>query len=440
MKISKYTFFHGIDDNCTVLYNCRNEAIAVVENELAELLQSSSLDDLQARHASFYSFLAKEGFIVSNGNIEEDQAIKDWEKNDRNKKTYSIFINPTLDCNLCCWYCYEKHIKDSLLNEDVMHSVWSLIKNKINVEKIENLSISFFGGEPFLALDSVVLPLLLNTSSLCCDNACKFSVSFVTNGTLLSQNCLEKLSDIKTASPMLFQITLDGNEYFHNKTKSFKKDIGSYKLVIKNIKNVLSYKMKVTLRFNMTKENLMSYYDVLPDLQDLPQEEKKLINIDLQHVWQDNTNDSSQILQIQKKIREAFLEQGFNVNELKHIDPSRCYADLENHVTINYNGDLYKCTARDFTESNREGILMKDGTLAWNEKYHKRMLIKYGNAFCRKCSIYPLCHGGCSQYKMDRGCEEASYCIRGYSDIQIKKIVEDRIHFLLERIINFKKY
>lgn len=433
MKISKYTFLQDVDEKYTVLYNCRNEAIAVIENELAEMLRSKTLEDIQRCHAVFYSFLKSENFIVRGECIEEEEVIKDWKKNDKNNKNFSIFINPTLDCNLHCWYCYEKHIKGSLLNEDIMLSVQALIKKKIKNERVENLSVSFFGGEPFLALDSVIIPLLERTSILCKDYSCNLNVSFVTNGTLLTHDVLSKLAKIQTTTPLSFQITLDGNKYFHNKTKYLQKNIGSYDLIINNVKNILSHQMEITMRFNMTKDNVMSYYDVLSDLQNLPQEEKKLINVDLQHVWQD---DSEKDPQIQQKIREAFLEHGFNVNELKHIDPSRCYADHENHVTINYNGDLYKCTARDFTEANKEGVLMKDGILDWNEKYHKRMAIKYGNSFCRKCRIYPLCHGGCSQYKIDCGCDEYSYCIRGYNDIQIEKIVEDRINFLLERINN----
>lgn len=62
------------------------------------------------------------------------------------------------------------------------------------------------------------------------------------------------------------------------------------------------------------------------------------------------------------------MKEGFYVNEVRAVSPSRCYGDHANHFIVNYNGDLYKCSARDFTKENREGVLTSDGDLEWNEK------------------------------------------------------------------------
>ena len=35
-------------------------------------------------------------------------------------------------------------------------------------------------------------------------------------------------------------------------------------------------------------------------------------------------------------------------------DRSRCYADKKHSTVINYNGDMYQCTAREFTAANCE--------------------------------------------------------------------------------------
>ena len=119
---------------------------------------------------------------------------------------------------------------------------------------------------------------------------------------------------------------------------------------------------------------------------------------------------------------------------MKYIDASRCYADKDNHISVNYNGDLYKCTARDFTPDNREGRLEPDGTLAWNDRRALRDRIRYGNETCRACRIFPLCHGGCSQFKLDS--MGRSGCIRGYTPAFRQKIIEDRIDYLLEKLMS----
>lgn len=129
-----------------------------------------------------------------------------------------------------------------------------------------------------------------------------------------------------------------------------------------------------------------------------------------------------------KKIREFAHEQGFEV-QAAVSDFSRCYADKENTVIVNYNGDLFKCTARDFMREKREGVITSEGELIWNTKYSERMAIKYGNDTCKQCLIYPLCHAGCSQVKM----ESASLgCLRGYTEAQKEQVIRTRIDWLIE--------
>ena len=48
-------------------------------------------------------------------------------------------------------------------------------------------------------------------------------------------------------------------------------------------------------------------------------------------------------------------------------------------MVINYDGKLFRCTARDFKKGDAEGELLSDGILKWNEKVKMRTAIKYGN-------------------------------------------------------------
>ncbi|MFR1987084.1 MAG: SPASM domain-containing protein [Prevotellamassilia sp.] len=70
------------------------------------------------------------------------------------------------------------------------------------------------------------------------------------------------------------------------------------------------------------------------------------------------------------------------------------YGDKNNTAVINYNGDVFKCTARNFTKTHREGILSPEGEVIWNEQNELRRSLNYGTTTCKRCKIYPICHGG----------------------------------------------
>ena len=441
IKTSKYTFLLPQEDNYVLLYNCRTDAIAVIESEVADLLTTykDNIEKINEIHPSFYEFLIQKKYAVPQEVIEEEEIIKEWKSLDINNKTFSIFINPTLDCNLNCWYCFEKHVRHSMISDEIANRISRLIAHKLTSDKVEYLNLSFFGGEPLIAYQAFISPFLEKVDADCRNHNCQLYVGFVTNATLITDDMLTQLKSLQIAQPVNFQVTLDGNELYHNRVKMFANKRGSYRLIIENIRKIVANDMSLTLRLNMTNENLDSYYDVLDDITSFPLAKKDLITIDLQRVWQDRQEeDKTKFERRQINIREAFLQKGFNVNELKHIDRSRCYADRDNHVTINYDGLLYKCTAKDFSIKNSEGELLPNGTLKWNEKYNTRLNMRYGNDFCRKCCIFPLCHGGCSQYKVDTS-HISNQCIRGYDEPYIQKIIEDRAEFLLEQIVNSKQ-
>ena len=76
----------------------------------------------------------------------------------------------------------------------------------------------------------------------------------------------------------------------------------------------------------------------------------------------------------------------------------------------------------------------KEKYIRYNEiKRALREKLKYGNKTCLSCRIYPLCHGGCSQGKMDR--ERETGCLKRYTDIDKIKIIQDRVEFLLEQFV-----
>lgn len=118
-----------------------------------------------------------------------------------------------------CWYCYEEHRPEQGMNKKVFNTVVKLFQNKISDTKLKQFNLAFFGGEPLLEFDTIVMPLIYKAEQLCSTNGKNLHISFVTNSLLLDKVKIEKLSKVKTIAPICFQITLDGDERYHNATK-----------------------------------------------------------------------------------------------------------------------------------------------------------------------------------------------------------------------------
>lgn len=312
------------------------------------------------------------------------------------------------------------------MSADVKQSVLLLIDKLLADNKLKKLNLSFFGGEPLLYFDKVVVDIINHAKMQCKAFDAKLSIHFTTNAYLLTDSVLKQLEGLDVS----FQITIDGGKQVHDSVRKTKGGEPTYARIVEHIHQTLSRGFSVGVRFNYTAKSIPSFIDVVKDFSHLPQEQKHLVNFTFQRVWQDNEGDASQIEQQVEHIERAFEQAGLFVNNAKSYIVPYCYADGVNTAVVNYNGDLFKCTARDFAPKSKEGTLAADGTLRWNERLRKRMSIRHGSDTCLQCRIYPICHGGCSQMKLEAP-DGISSCPKGYDDDKIQEIMEGRALYLL---------
>jgi uncharacterized protein len=192
--------------------------------------------------------------------------------------------------------------------------------------------------------------------------------------------------------------------------------------------------IKCLLRINYTQKNLEGIDSLLDSFDDISISDKKKITISMNKVWQEeNENLGEQVSSFTEKAANC----GFDVfdalfgNTVRHS----CYADKDNEAVINYNGNVYKCNARDFKNENREGILDEYGNIIWNEQYTKRQSVRQTNKPCKECFIYPVCGGGCSQKAMEN-CK-INYCINDFDEEKKKEII---VSMLSSKFIKMKRY
>lgn len=422
MKTSKFNSFFPHEGKI-IGYNAYKNDFTILDPELYDLFQAAereNINDLLEVHPTFYTHLKEKGFIIPR-NIDEIEQVKSlvYEIDQKNNSIFHVVINPTMNCNFKCWYCYETHIKDSKMGELEIIKVLNFISHVLNQKELKQFSLSWFGGEPLLYFNKTVLPILEKVSALCKEKNIKLHSDFTTNGLLINQDLVDKCMNFGVKH---MQITLDGHRERHNKVRYISKEKGSYDEIIKNIKICLKSGMYITCRLNISKETLKDIEKVVDDFSELDEASRNYLNFSFNQVWQEKEDLHEAMI----KTMTYFKQNNFHITYNKDMDSVResCYADKRNQATINYNGEVFKCTARDFNSENKEGVLQEDGLIEWNEKFDLRMNAKFKNPPCLDCKILPICNGGCSQNALDNIGKD--YCVNDFDESKKLEIVKNK--------------
>ena len=429
MKISQYTSIVPYK-NKFALYNSFENKVVFIEKELKDLVNENkhNIKNIENIHPTFFQYIKRGKFIVEN-DLDELKKVKDLSYDiDNNDDSFLLTVNPTMNCNFRCWYCYETRIKDSRINISMLDSIKKFITNTIKESRIKFFSLSFFGGEPLLFFNKNVTPLIDHIQKESKEYNKEFYISFTTNGYLINDKFIEYF--LTKNIPVYLQITFDGNREQHDKVRYINNKRGSYDEIVKNIKRILLYDIfTVRARINYTSENVKSCFEIMDDFVDLPEiiKESRLV-FDFHRVWQDDRED--ELGDVINENIQHIKDKGFNVS-VKYAPNNvkeSCYADKRNSAVINYNGDIYKCTARDFKREHRLGYRTEEGQLIWeNNSLENRMNSKFKNKPCLLCSILPICNGGCTQHALEHLQEGEDYCVYFFSKEEINRVILSKI-------------
>lgn len=410
MKISKFNSTIELSDKHKLHYNALTDSFLLSKRDFNISLEVDS-KTLQT--------LIDKGFIVDDLTDEDEVLRRRAQSVILQENSFHLTINPTLDCNFSCWYCYEEKRKGIAMDAAVLSSVQRLIENLASQYK--HIHVSFFGGEPLLGFQRVVVPIYECLKETCAVGSCDYSSSFTTNASLLTD---KMLSFLETFNVNSMQITLDGHRDVHNSTRFFANRLGSYDTILSNVEKLLQKNISVTLRLNYTPENIHSVRAVVDDIiNTVPMELRKRLIVRLHQVWQtcsvDLENDVDDLI-------ETFTDHG--ILALKPVYNNvynPCYADYMNSVVVNYDGNVFKCTAVDFLNTTRDGYLDQKGEIIWeNGSRERRVNAKFKNEACNNCRIQPLCNGGCSQKALQYA--STNYCILDFDEAKKDRIVKDR--------------
>ena len=385
---SRYNEFIQGSDKVNVLFNCRTRKWITFVPELYRLLQdnANNLSKIESRYPSLYKVLIDNKFIVPDLETEISECLAEIDSKLNSSKLLKLTVNPTLDCNLRCWYCYEQHLHGSCMTLKIMESFYRYIDTCLSNGKYEKLQLAFFGGEPLMKFDKVVNPMLIQVKKICNQYNVDFAVSFTTNGVLLTHRVRTAIKSI--TQNVAVQIPFDGDSEFHNNVKRFPNGMGSYQIVKNHAREAVIDGFRVTIRCNATKSNIHSFQNVINDFEDLLSQPN--LRFSFHKVWQEADDDEfkSEIT----ALKSAISHQQFTSNIHSYFGDSvnPCYGDYADNYVFNYNGDIFKCTARDFNTKNRIGHLNDNGEIAFNNSALIRTK-KSLTAECPTCRRLPFC-------------------------------------------------
>lgn len=421
MKISIYTSKIKVDDNHTLLFNAYSGKFIALKDQSASL-DISDISGIQQSNPLLFDQMKDSGMLVDDDIDEVAMLAELIEETANNDDEFILHINPTLDCNFDCWYCYENHIRGSKMDFGILKATKQLITDIVKSEKVKKFHLGFFGGEPLFYFKDIAAVLVEHTDTECNQYETDFTVSFTSNGGLLTEKIIAFLANYNCS----FQITLDGGRTDHDNTRFFRDKSGSFDRIVTNVISLADNRIHVLVRVNYTSKNIESVNGILDSFSDNKDTSKKYISFDFQRVWQDRSNKRDETEIIIDKIRTDFRESGFVVMENYLLQNIRncCYGDKNNYLLVNYDGNLFGCTARDFTLQNAIGKLSEAGETEFFDRIiEKRDKSKFCKPICRKCRIAPICGGGCKQKSYETSDNEN--CIYDYSQEDIDNKILD---------------
>lgn len=293
-----------------------------------------------------------------------------------------LIIFPTESCNFRCIYCYE-HFKFGRMPSNVIKGIKNFLSNRI--EELKYLSVSWFGGEPLLALDILediagyILTIINNYNS-----NIVFNSQITTNGYLLTAPAFKKLIALKINH---FQITFDGPQKIHDERRFLIGGKGTFDKIWDNLLNIkqIDEKYTIIVRLHLDEYNLSYLKDFTGDYQKHFTNDERFI-LFLRPVKGLCGNMGSNIrvftdCEGRKVIDEIghFLKN----NGVKYLTPddmdSICYASKFNSYSIRANGNINKCTVHLEDEKNNIGLINANGSLNINKEKYLRWCRGYSS-------------------------------------------------------------
>lgn len=292
-------------------------------------------------------------------------------------RVLELIVFPTEHCNFRCTYCYED-FKIGHIRPEMVLALKRLISTR--VPELSRLRLSWFGGEPTLALPTVLDLTAYAREALrdCRGDSAVFQSGMTTNGFRLTQDNFGRLC---SAGVTDYQITLDGPREVHNRRRLRADGSATFDVIWENLLGMaasvdsLPPEVRVELRLHYDGESVDSLEDIVDAIcaELLPaglfhvkfHALERLGGAGDEGIALASRRDHDIVRNLMARIAKA---DGAAMSHVANdIEDYVCYAAKANSFVVRADGRIGKCTVALNDPRNDVGHLNLDGTISWNE-------------------------------------------------------------------------
>lgn len=307
-----------------------------------------------------------------------------------NVKIHELWINVTNKCNLRCIHCHLSAgvpLEDELTTEEIC-GIFSQAE-EMGVEKI-----TISGGEPLVRDD---ISSLLEYAHEHIGN-----ITFITNGTLITEEVAEKLSEWNVK----VQVSLDGA---HEETQDFIRGKGSYKRTLSGLQKLIKAGAHVGVGMTLMKKNINEMHEMVKLVKKLGMKSLHFPVLQLKGRAQEYESlvrlDNEDIVAAIKEMRKISEAEGIEItvernlrSEIEAMGKKDSCGAGSSIVSIAANGNVYPCAGLhedEFCAGNIRKQRLEDIHRESEILRKFRVLSVLDIPECKTCDLKFICGGGC---------------------------------------------
>jgi uncharacterized protein len=281
----------------------------------------------------------------------------------------NLIVLSTEQCNFRCTYCYEDFSLGKM-KPDVVLALEKFITRR--APELDQLSISWFGGEPLLAVDVIERVQAHAIELSRAYPRLDLLSSMTTNGYLLDRRQLTTLVDLGVRQ---FQVSFDGSREPHDRKRVRAGGGATYDRIWSNLAAAREVEgdFQIVVRLHIDRDNLAEIPRFLAEFEQTFGGDPRLVILLRPLSRLGGANDAALPVLEQDDAKRAVAVAvreidrlglpHFPVGDMSDI----CYAAAANSFVVRSDGALGKCTVALSHPDNHVGRLLDDGRVSLDD-------------------------------------------------------------------------